>query len=297
MERRIALMNKLVCFGLGYSAEAFARRLAPGQWRIAGTARTEEGTARIAALGYDAILFDGRDAAPEASRALAAATHVLVSASPDEHGDPVLRLHGGDLARAESLRWIGYLSTIGVYGNSDGQWIDETTPPKPGIERTKRRLAAETAWLSFADTHGKRVQVFRLGGIYGPGRSVVDDLRDGTARRIVKPGQVFNRIHVDDIAAVLLAAAEGAGRHRIYNVVDDEPSPAQDVIVHAADLMGIPPPPEIPFDEAGLSPMGRSFYADNRRVRNRRLHDDLGVTLAYPSYREGIAGILSGSKG
>ncbi|MDQ8698816.1 SDR family oxidoreductase [Hyphomicrobium sp. LHD-15] len=288
-------MKKLFCFGLGYSAEALARRLSPAEWQITGTARSDDGVERIAALGYGAIRFDGHSPAPEATDALADATHVLISASPDELGDPVLRLHGGDLANAASLGWIGYLSTIGVYGNSDGQWIDETATPKPGVQRTKRRLEAEADWLTFAETHGKRVQVFRLGGIYGPGRSAIDDLRDGTARRIVKPGQVFNRIHVDDIATVLLAAANGAGRHTIYNVTDDEPSPSQDVIAYAADLMGLEPPPEIPFEQAELTPMGRSFYADNRRVSNRRLHDDLGVTLRFPTYREGMAGIFAGT--
>lgn len=288
-------MKKLFCFGLGYSAEALARRLSPAGWQITGTARSDDGVERIAALGYRGIRFDGHNPAPEATTALADATHVLVSASPDELGDPVLRLHGGDLAKAANLDWIGYLSTIGVYGNSDGQWIDETATPKPGVPRTKRRLEAEADWLAFAEAHRKRVQIFRLGGIYGPGRSAIDDLRDGTARRIVKPGQVFNRIHVDDIATVLLAAANGAGRHTIYNVTDDEPSPSQDVIAYAADLMGLEPPPEIPFEQAELTPMGRSFYADNRRVSNRRLHDDLGVTLRFPTYREGMAGIFAGT--
>jgi nucleoside-diphosphate-sugar epimerase len=289
------MKKTMLCFGLGYSAEAFARRLSRDEWQIAGTARTAEGVARIASLGYEAILFDGQSPAPEAARTLAAATHVLVSASPDELGDPVLRLHGDDLARAAGIRWIGYLSTIGVYGDSGGQWIDETTTAKPGAERTKRRLLAENDWLAFANAHEKRIQIFRLGGIYGPGRSAVDDLREGSARRIVKPGQVFNRIHVEDIATVLLAAANGAGSHTIYNVTDDEPSPSQDVVAFAAELMGLEPPPEIPFDKAQLSPMGLSFYADNRRVRNRRLHEDLGVTLRFPTYREGMAGIFAGT--
>jgi nucleoside-diphosphate-sugar epimerase len=288
-------MNKLFCFGLGYSAETLARRLSPAEWHIAGTARTREGAGRIASLGYEAILFDGHTAAPEAASALATSTHVLVSASPDELGDPVLRLHSGDLSRATGLRWIGYLSTIGVYGNSGGQWIDETATPKPGSERAKRRLKAEADWLAFAAAHETRVQIFRLGGIYGPGRSAVDDLRDGSARRIVKPGQVFNRIHVEDIANVLLAAANGAGHHTIYNVTDDEPSPSQDVVAHAARLMGLEPPPEIPFENAQLSPMGRSFYSENRRIRNQRLHEDLGVALRFPTYREGMAGILAGT--
>jgi nucleoside-diphosphate-sugar epimerase len=192
---------------------------------------------------------------------------------------------------AESVRWVGYLSTIGVYGDAGGAWIDEDTPARPGSARASRRIEAEAAWLDFGKRTGKRVQIFRLGGIYGPGRSAFDDLRAGSARRIIKPGQVFNRIHVGDIANVLVAAVGGRGRHSIYNVVDDEPGPPQDVVAYAAGLLGVPAPPEIPFEKAELSPMGRSFYSENRRVRNARLKEDLGVRLAYPSYREGLAAI------
>lgn len=286
-------MSRLFCFGLGYTAEAFAHRVRALGWHVAGTARTAEGTARIASLGYDAFLFDGLAPAPDAADAIAAATHVLVSAGPDQAGDPTLRHHGRHLAAAAGLGWIGYLSTIGVYGDSGGQWVDELTMPRPGSERTRRRLAAEDDWLAFGRTYAKTVQVFRLGGIYGPGRSAVDDLIAGTARRIVKPGQVFNRIHVDDIAAVLDAAAHGRGTHTLYNVTDGEPSPPQDVVAHAAHLMGLAPPPEIPFETAPLSPMGRSFYGENRRVASARLREDLGVALRYPSYREGLAAILA----
>lgn len=286
-------MNSLFCFGLGYSAEAFARRIRPLGWHIAGTARTQEGVDRIASLGCDAVLFDGAAPAPGAPAAIADATHILVSAGPDEAGDPTLRHHARDIAGAERLRWIGYLSTIGIYGDTGGAWIDETAMPKPTSERARRRLAAEDDWLAFGRTCGKAVQIFRLGGIYGPGRSAVDDLRDGTARRIVKPGQVFNRIHVDDIAAVLEAAANGHGSHAVYDVTDGAPSPPQDVVAHAAHLMGRPAPPEIPFEQAALSSMGRSFYAENRRVSSRRIRDDLGVVLRHPSYREGLAAILA----
>jgi hypothetical protein len=286
-------MTKLFCFGLGYTAEAFSRRVHPLGWHIAGTARSQAGTERIRSLGYDAILFDGASPAEGVAEALSDTTHLLISAGPDDAGDPTLRHHGKDIANAPALQWIGYLSTIGVYGDTGGEWVDETAMPKPGSDRTRRRLAAEDDWLAFGRTYAKTVQIFRLGGIYGPGRSVVDDLRDGSARRIVKPGQVFNRIHVDDIAAVLEAAADGRGSQAVYNVTDGEPSPPQDVVAHAARLMGVAPPPEIPFETAPLSPMGRSFYSENRRVMSRRLKDDLGVTLLYPSYREGSAAILS----
>ena len=289
-------MSKLVCFGLGYCAETLARRLQQKGWAIVGTSRSQQGVDRIQKLGYEGLLFDGRTPAPGIPAALSGATHVLLSAAPEDTGDPVLVHHGQDLAAATSVRWIGYLSTIGVYGDSGGEWIDEGATPHPGSERTRRRVAAEHDWLQFGQAHGKTVQIFRLGGIYGPGRSAIEDLRDGTARRIVKPGQVFNRIHVDDIASVLEAAAAGAGSHKVYNVTDGEPSPPQDVISYAAELLGLAPPPELPFDTADLSPMARSFYSENRRVSSALLRSDLGVTLRYPSYREGLAAILAASE-
>jgi nucleoside-diphosphate-sugar epimerase len=289
-------MSALFCFGLGYSAEALARRLAAAGYAVRGTSRSGEGAARSAAQGFEALVFDGTQPGAGVAQALSGATQVLLSAAPGDAGDPVLLHHAADLAGAESVRWIGYLSTIGVYGDTGGAWIDEETPARPGSARAIRRVEAEEAWRAFARRTGKRVQIFRLGGIYGPGRSAFDDLREGTARRIVKPGQVFNRIHVEDIANVLAAAAGGQGRQSLYNVVDDEPGPPQDVVAFAAGLMGVPPPPEIPFEKAELSPMGRSFYSENRRVRNARLKDDLGVRLAYPSFREGLAAILEAER-
>jgi nucleoside-diphosphate-sugar epimerase len=286
-------MTQLFCFGLGYTAAALARRVRALGWHVSGTSRTPEGVERIRAAGFDGFLFDGKVPNPDMKDAIARATHVLASIAPDEAGDPALRLHREDLATARDLRWIGYLSTIGVYGDSGGAWLDETTVPKPGSERTRRRVTTERDWLDFGSATRKTAQVFRLGGIYGPNRSALDDVRAGEARRIVKPGQVFNRIHVDDIARVLLSAAEGRGTHAIYNVTDGEPSPPQDVVAYAAQLLKVPAPPEISVEDAQLSPMGRSFYSENRRVSNARLKDDLGVTLAYPSYREGLASILA----
>jgi hypothetical protein len=286
-------MTSLFCFGLGYSAEALARRLARRGWPVAGTARTDESVRHIADQGYGAALFDGLTPGAAVREALRTASHVLISAGPDESGDPALRLHGEDIASAPHVRWIGYLSTIGVYGDTQGEWIDESVPAAPGSERARRRLAAEQAWIDFAEAHAKRLQIFRLGGIYGPGRSAIDDLGEGTARRIVKPGQVFNRIHVEDIAATLARAVDGHGTHILYNVVDDEPAPPQDVVAYAASLMGVAPPPEISYEQAPMSPMARSFYSENRRIRNTRLRGDLGVALEFPTYREGIAGILA----
>jgi nucleoside-diphosphate-sugar epimerase len=285
-------MSKLFCFGLGYSAEALSRRLAPKGWQIAGTSRTADKTDHIAGLGYDAYLFDGTARVEAVANALSDTTHVLVSAGPGDQGDPALLCFADDLAKASNLRWIGYLSTIGVYGDMGGAWVDEETAPHATSQRAIRRAQAERQWLDFGERAGKNVQIFRLGGIYGPGRSAIDDLREGTCRRIIKPGQVFNRIHVEDIANVLFAATAGRGQHATYNVTDDQPAPPQDVIEYAAELLGVPPPPELPFETADLSPMARSFYSANRRVSNARMKTDLGVTLSFPTYREGLRSIL-----
>jgi len=220
---------------------------------------------------------------------IAAAEAILVSVPPDAEGrDPVLSRFAEDLRRASKLRWLGYLSTVGVYGDHGGAWIDEATEPAPVSRRSKARLAAERAWLALAREHGVPVHIFRLAGIYGPGRSAFDKLAAGTARRIVKPGQIFNRIHVEDIARILLASMERPRPGAVYNVADDEPSPPQDVIVEAARLSGLPLPPEVAFAEADLSPMAMSFWGESKRVSNRLVHDELGVELAYPSYREGL---------
>ncbi len=209
------------------------------------------------------------------------------------NGDPVLRHHGQDFKHAPSLSWIGYLSTVGVYGDSQGAWIDETTPTQATSTRGRRRIAAETEWLALGYCLRICTCVFRLAGIYGPGRSAIDRLREGTAHRIVKPGQVFNRIHVDDIAAAVCTAMLARRVHEIYNVTDDEPAPPQDVIAYAAELLHMPPPPEIAFEDAELSPMAASFYADNKRIRNTRLRQELGVALKFPTYREGLRAILA----
>lgn len=284
-------MTHLFCFGLGYSALRLARIGAEQGWTISGTARTAGGAEKIAAEGFYPFIFDGRAPGPGIRDALASATHVLISVPPEEEGDPVLRHHMADLDAASSLAWIGYLSTVGVYGDRQGGWVDETSETLPISPRSRRRLAAEQAWCAFGAHTNRRVQIFRLAGIYGPGRSAIDRLQEGTARRIVKVGQVFNRVHVDDIAAVLSAAIAGNGTQQVYNVTDDEPAPPQDVIAFAADLMRLPPPPEIAFNEADLSPMAASFYADNKRVGNARLREDLGVQLKFPSYREGLRDI------
>jgi nucleoside-diphosphate-sugar epimerase len=279
-----ALM-RLFCFGYGYSAESLARKLSPRVTSVAGT-RTSLPDALDTGITLAAYGGDGPSA--ELSGLLAGATHVLVSIPPDLEGDAVLRHFGVDLAALPNLAWIGYLSTIGVYGDCKGAWIDETAAVRPASERSLRRAQAEQAWLAFGEETGRRVEIFRLAGIYGPGRSVIDNLLSGTARRIVKPGKVFNRIHVDDIARVLVAAIDKPTRHCIFNVSDDEPAAPADVIAYAAELMGLPLPPEIPFEEAGLTGLAASFWAESKRVSNGRIRRDLGVELLYSTYREGL---------
>jgi nucleoside-diphosphate-sugar epimerase len=283
-------MTHLLCFGLGYSARLLAVRLRAKGWHIGATSRSRAGAAAIEALGYAAYIFDGT--APMDGGAFGSAAHAVVSAPPGPEGDPVLAQHTDDFVkRAGKFRWIAYLSTTGVYGDHGGGLVTEETPLTPNTERGHRRLAAETQWLDLWRTHGLPVHIFRLAGIYGPGRNQLVSLRDGSARRIVKPGQVFSRIHVEDIATVLEASIARPNPGRAYNVCDDAPAPPQDVVEYGARLLGLAVPPATPYDEAILSPMARSFYADSKRVSNLRIKQELGVTLAYPSYREGLAAL------
>jgi dTDP-4-dehydrorhamnose reductase len=287
-------MKTLLALGFGYSARAIVSRLDPKAWRLIATSTSSEGAARLKQRGLDGFVFDGRAPNSDVSNALQLTTHLLLSAPPGDNGDPLLAQHRVEVERAPNLQWIGYLSTIGVYGNRNGEWVDETDTPEPSSQRSRRRLAAEQDWLRTGDKRGCTCQIFRLAGIYGPGRSAIEKVQAGTARSIIKPGQVFNRIHVDDIATTVERAIAGHGTESIYNVTDNEPAPPQDVVAYAADLLRQPPPPCVNIDEAGLSEMGRSFYTENKRVRNHRIKNDLGVQLRYPTYREGLAGILSG---
>ncbi len=288
-------MTRLLCFGCGYSGRAFASKWRAAGHRVIGTTRSETRAADLEAAGIKPLLFDGLTRGEDVAGAIADATHILISIAPGSEGDAVLAHHRQDLARSDALTWLGYLSTVGVYGNHDGAWVDETTPVKPVSQRSIQRVAAEQAWQDAATAHGFPLQIFRLSGIYGPGRSPLDRLRAGTARRLIKPGQVFNRIHVDDIAATLLAAAAAPDTPGIYNVTDDLPAPPQDVVAYAASLIGAEVPPDIPFETADLTPMARSFYGENKRVGNARIKRDLGVRLTYPTYREGLAAIAAAS--
>ena len=285
---------KLFVFGLGYSASHFVRQHSASFDKIWGTVRAPD---RPEADGATLLRFDGESVDARLSAALAASDALLVSVQPGQGPDPVLERFATEIGAASSLRRIVYLSTIGVYGNHGNAWIDEGAATVADNPRQAARIRAEADWLALGDRTGKTVSVLRLAGIYGPGRNALDDLRAGDARRIDKPGQVFNRIHVIDIGQAIRAALDHAAPPRVVNVTDDEPAPASDVVTYAADLMGMEPPPLVPFAEAELSPMARSFYGANRRVRNGVLRRDLGVALRYPTYRAGLDALRASGEG
>ncbi len=287
LTRKGRVVKSLFCFGLGYSAKFLVNQLAKKDWKITGTARTQQGVKQIIKLGYDGLQFTGLEKSDHITEALETATHILVSASPGANGDPVLAHHLDDLNPAK-LRWIGYLSTVGVYGNWDGAWVDESNETRPVSQRSKYRVEAENKWLEVFNRINIPVHIFRLAGIYGPSRNAFIKLQNGTARRIIKPGQVFNRIHAEDIAGVLEASIRKPNPGSIYNVADDKPCPPQDVVAYASELLNMDPPPPVPFEESDLSPMGRSFYGENKRVRNSKIKTELGVNLKFPTFKEGL---------
>jgi len=271
-------MKHLLCFGFGFTAEHLAKILPRDKWRISGTARTVDGVGHMASVGVNGFEFDRLDEIPRD------VTHILCSIPPNEQGCPAALKFHSQLQRP--CKWTAYLSTTGVYGNHDGGWVNEETPLTPSSARARRRVLAEQQWQEFG------AHIFRLPGIYGPGRSQLDSVRDGTARRITKPNQIFSRIHVEDIASILAASIAEPNTGRVYNVADDEPCPPQDVVAYAAQLLGVAPPPEIKFEEANLSPMAKSFYDDSKRVSNARIKTELGVILKYPNYRVGLKALL-----
>ena len=286
--------KKFFCFGMGFTGKALGRLLLDEGWQVIGTARSEKGCAVLRAQGFEAALFPGEEAGDEVAAALAGASHVLNSVPPGEAGDPVLRFYGEELARMQGLQWFGLLSTVGVYGEHHGDWVDEETDPAPLAQRSKWRWQAEQDWQRQGREMGLKPHIFRLPGIYGPGRNQLETARRGKARRLVKKGQVFNRIHVDDIAQILYASMQNPQAGHLFNISDDEPAPPQDVVTHACELLNIAPPPEILFEEADLSPMARSFYGECKRVRNDRIKERLGIRLKYPTYREGLRALLGG---
>lgn len=280
-------------FGLGFSSIAASIRMRiSGQYAdIGGTVRTPEKAQRLRDEGFSAHIFDGTAPGVTLGPDLRQTSHAIFSIAPGSAGDPALLHHRGDLDAATNLQWLCYYSTIGVYGDFGGAWIDESAPLVPRNERSDRRVLAEQAWRDYAAQRGVPLTILRLAGIYGPGRSTFDKLREGTSRRVVKPDQVFNRIHVEDIARVTALAA-AARLEGTFNLADDEPAPPQDVITHAAAMLGVEPPPELPYETTPMTPMQRSFYADNKRVSNAAIKQALGIELLYPTYREGLASIL-----
>ena len=276
-------MKVLLSLGHGYCAQALVPAILAQGGRVIGTTRNPANVAVFGAAGVEALLWPG-DLGP----ALTQATHILCSAAPDQGGDPFLATARDQLA-ASRAGWVGYLSTTGVYGDHQGAWVDEDTALNPGSVRAVHRVLAERQWQAT----GLAVHVFRLAGIYGPGRGPFEKVRDGSARRILKPGQVFSRIHIEDIAQVLLASMDRPDPGAIFNVCDDDPAPPEDVLSYAAHLLGLPEPRAVPYDQAEMTSMARSFYAESKRVRNGRIKEYLGVVLRYPTYREGLTALLS----
>lgn len=283
-------MSTLLSIGHGYSARALARRLLPVGWRVIGTTRSPDRADALRAEGTEPLIWPGEGLAA----ALGQATHLLTSVAPGREGDPVLATEAAAIAAAApKLQWVGYLSTVGVYGDHQGGWVDETTPLTPATARGRARVAAEAAWGALARQAGLPLHIFRIAGIYGPGRGPFEKVRDGSARRIIKPGQVFSRIHVEDIAQVLAASIARPDPGAIYNLCDDDPAPPEDVLSYAAELLGLPAPPAVAYDAAEMTPMARSFYAESKRVRNDRIKTELGVRLLYPDYRSGLQALLA----
>ncbi|SPH19541.1 hypothetical protein ASD8599_00267 [Ascidiaceihabitans donghaensis] len=281
------MTHTLLSFGHGYSARALTSLLQPHGWRIIATTRSAEKAKALAATGVEALIWPGTDM----TEAIQSADHILISAGPDGDGDPVLTQWREAIAKhAAQIRWVGYLSTTGVYGDHGGGWVDENTPLQPSTKRGQYRKEAEEGWGAIPDLP---LHIFRLAGIYGPGRGPFAKVRNGTARRIIKKDQVFSRTHVEDIAQILAASIGQPNPGAAYNVCDNDPAPPQDVIGHAAELLGLPIPEAVPFETAEMSPMARSFYAENKKVRNDRIKDELGVVLKYPTYREGLAALLA----
>lgn len=277
----------LLCLGFGYCARFLAHELIKTGWSVTGSSRTPEGLEAITKSGCTAVPFDPDH--PLSADHFSQTTHLLISAPPNAAGDPIIAAHRNELISASAnLSWVGYLSTTGVYGNREGAWVDEGSALKPTSDRARRRVEAERQWLALFHDHGLPLHIFRLAGIYGPGRNQLVSLQEKKARRIDKPGQVFSRIHVEDVAAILRASFDHPSPGSVYNMCDDEAAAPAEVVEYAASLLGVEPPPLLSLEDANLSDMAKSFYDDNKRVRNQRVKKDLGITFRYPSFREGL---------
>jgi len=287
------MTSKLFCFGYGYSCDFIGRALLNKGWEVAGTTRDPQKKALMKEQGIKGFLYDEYSPLEDPALFLKNTTHLLLSVPPDDEGDPVFLHHAQDILAIDSLQWVGYLSSTGVYGDRDGALVDENTEPRPINKRGSRRLKAEQQWLSLQQRHDLPVHIFRIAGIYGPARSAIDAVRAGNARRIHKQGHAFSRIHVDDITGVLAASMAQPAPGEIYNICDDRASPSHEVIAHACELLGMEVPPLLDFDEIDMAPIARSFYAENKRVSNRKIKEELGVVLKYPDYQSGLRACLA----
>lgn len=282
--------NHLFCFGYGYTADYLGHLLSDRGWKISGTTRSCEKRDELKSRGIEAHLFDFEKPLLDPLTIMDGVTHLLISTPPADEGDPAFNLHSDDLAKLRSLKWVGYLSTTGVYGDRNGEWVDEKSEIRPTSRRGSRRAEAESQWMSLNDAESFPLHIFRLAGIYGPGRSALDSIRAGVARRINKPGHVFGRIHVEDIVQILDTSMQNPKAGEVYNLCDSNPAASHEVIEYACELLGRPCPPLVDFEDANLAPITRSFYMDNRRVRNDKIKSDLGITLKYDDFRAGLRG-------
>ncbi len=292
----MALQNKLFCFGYGYTCTFLGEALKKSEedWILSGTTRTPTKRSRLRDIGVEAYTFDKDKPMGDPNLSLKDTTHLLISIPPDKDGDFVFESHADDILRQmPNLKWVGYLSTTGVYGDRDGAWVDETAEVRPNSIRGTRRAIAEEQWLSLLRDSGLPLHIFRLAGIYGPGRSAIDSVRVGIARRIMKPGHAFCRVHVDDLVATLIASMNNPNPGQVYNIADDEAAPSHEVIAYAARLLGKEPPPIVRFEDANLAPITLSFYSDNKRVDNSKIKEQLGIVFKYPNYRVGLEACLS----
>jgi hypothetical protein len=287
---------QLFCFGYGYSCDGLGQALMAQGWNVAGTTREREKWRFLKTLGIKSFLFDYEQPLEDPALFLRGTTHLLISTPPSDDGDPAFLMHGQDVLNIPTIRWVGYLSSTSVYGDREGGWVDENSEVRPSSIRGSRRARAEEQWLSLYRKHKLPVHIFRLAGIYGPGRSALDSVRAGIARRINKPGHAFSRIHIDDIVQTLIASMNRPNPGAVYNVADDLAAPSHEVILRACEMLGLTPPPLIPYEEADVAPITRSFYSDNKRIRNDRIKNELGVVLRYPTFIEGLQGCLEAER-
>lgn len=286
--------KRLFCFGYGYTADYLGHALQQSDsgWTIGGTTRDEERRRELLGRRIRTRIFDYQHPIVDPQTIFSRFSHILISTPPNDEGDPVFNMHADDFIHLKNLKWVGYLSSTGVYGDRGGGDVDENSEIRPTSQRGSRRVTAERQWLSLYERYGVPVHIFRLSGIYGPGRSALDSVRAGVARRIDKPGHIFNRIHVEDIVQVLIASFNNPNPGSIYNLADDFPSASHEVIAEACNLLGLRVPPVLPFDEADMAPIARSFYKDNKRVLNNKIKQELGLSLKYPDYKSGLKGCL-----